>query len=603
MPSAPGGARSTPPPQEYGSHDSGRRASDSPHMTPPHKGRPPIVPQKKEANPDVAKTSGAFQAMRHRWEQEARHKTPGGVDPQWFLEFSPKKYGTDSPSPRVSPGSSNKSAKKGVDVALMKDAFEKAAGENDGVPRAVNIPCSIMQVDVPNLQKDEPVVMPKPVWNKGGFDNIDLTQQEQSSKEGDCENVDSKDVSNAAVSSEQYSDASSSASETSVHDEQAAWCVKEGRKGVDKTDAGSEHDCGELTSEPLNANGLGSYDGMRARSPDLLPTTSGHVETPDQNDGNGFGQKPYEWSDSRGIGDGGEEEEGGTQDSSVLDIHPDAELIVLLEDTDMRPSPAELELDGEPDFMDFFGDGWDDESDDGVTDAGAKDTNDVLIVNAQGSLDSEGYVTTSSALESNASDVQPCDTSSVDFSIFTDPTAAETTAGASKRASQMPDIPEDASPLPDPDKVGDSGTIFARSSLRAIVMKKWHSSFWVKFGDASLLVFRSKVDFQDWLLNPYHPQRQRDYLVKVRFDFHDEMTRKSNIRGFRMTDIKLKTYERKGEPMYHFKLEKWTDLGMSIAAAFASPTIDDVEALKVVISNCLESCPHHGCRPIDDLVR
>mmetsp|Transcript_40173 Transcript_40173/g.121085 ORF Transcript_40173/g.121085 Transcript_40173/m.121085 type:complete len:279 (+) Transcript_40173:1066-1902(+) len=278
-------------------------------------------------------------------------------------------------------------------------------------------------------------------------------------------------------------------------------------------------------------------------------------------------------------------------------------MIVLFEDTDMRPCPAELELDGEPDFMEIFANGWDggDDANANDIDSDTKDTEEEPIITEQGTLDSEGYVTTDLAAAPQPAGT--CDMSSVDFSIQSDPTGAETAADLSRRSSQMPDIPEGASALPDSDKVGDSGSVFSRSSLRAIVMKKWHNSFWAKYGDASLIVFRSKIDFEDWLWNPYHEQRHRDYLIKARFDFRDEMTRqKSGIRGFRMTDLKLKTYG-KGEPMYNFKLEKWTDLGMSIIAAFASPTVDDVESLREVISNCLDCCPHHGCRPIDDLIR
>lgn len=591
MPVASAEAPSTPPTKDSSSDKTEQMQTYSPQLTPPEQGRPPIIPQRKGSNPDVANTAEEFQAMRDRWEQDSRHKTPGGVDPQWFLGFSPKKYGTDSPSPRVSPGSSKKSGKGGVGVALAKAVFEKPASENDGVPRAVSIPGGIIQASVPSLPKDDPVVMPKPVWSEGDFDSAVETGQskEEGRDSGSKENP-------IAVFSPPHDPDGVCVSELSACEKQATLSVSV------EHDTISERDCGVLASEPWETDNSRQDDGGRAGSQDLQATPIDCIQHSDENE---FNQKPHAWTDSRSVS---EEGDGDTQDSSVLEIHTNAEIIMLLEDTDMRPCPAELELDGEPEFMDFFGDGWDGSDSDVDTDLDIKGSEEDMIVTAQGSLDSEGYVTADVVAAANeqtdTSENQPCDESSVDFSFISDPTAAETTDGLSRRTSQMPDIPEDATPLPDSDLIGGSGSIFARSSLRAIVMKKWHSSFWVHYGDASLLVFRSKTDFEDWLFNPYHAQRQRDYLVKVRFDFRDEMAKKqSSLRGFRMTDVKLKTYERKGEPMYHFKLEKWTDLGNDIVAAFASPTIEDVEALTNAISICLKSCPHDGCRPIDDLVR
>ena len=167
--------------------------------------------------------------------------------------------------------------------------------------------------------------------------------------------------------------------------------------------------------------------------------------------------------------------------------------------------------------------------------------------------------------------------------------------------TEFNDLPPDASPLPNSTPILACGSIMTRSSLRSLVMKKWHLSYFVRYGPTSVLLFRTKDDFDDWLLNPYHSAKQREYLVKARLDFYSEM-KKPDVRGFKMTDIKVKTYEKKGKPMHNFKLEKWTNLGVNIVAAFASPDIREVEAVRDAVRHSLEMCPSKGLRSIDDLL-
>lgn len=37
------------------------------------------------------------------------------------------------------------------------------------------------------------------------------------------------------------------------------------------------------------------------------------------------------------------------------------------------------------------------------------------------------------------------------------------------------------------------------------------------------MVFRNEMDFQDWIQNPYHSEKEREYLVKLRVDFLGEV--------------------------------------------------------------------------------
>lgn len=67
--------------------------------------------------------------------------------------------------------------------------------------------------------------------------------------------------------------------------------------------------------------------------------------------------------------------------------------------------------------------------------------------------------------------------------------------------------------------------------------------------------------------NPYHTQKARDFLVKLRVDFVSDL-KKSQVMGYQVTQIRRKPYGK--NVMLHFKLERWMDYGPTIAAAFAA---------------------------------
>mmetsp|Transcript_30504 Transcript_30504/g.71484 ORF Transcript_30504/g.71484 Transcript_30504/m.71484 type:complete len:762 (-) Transcript_30504:176-2461(-) len=355
-------------------------------------------------------------------------------------------------------------------------------------------------------------------------------------------------------------------------------------------------------------------------------------------------------------------------DESLISVNIDAERIVMAEDTDLKPSVQEPELDGEPAFVYEKKRRTAKVADADAADAaGAAASKPELVPPVNSSAGSGAAASLHSALtlpkippagggdESNTLSVDPPGKPPLPSagperappkrnSAPQEPVAGEAPALNSKRRAEksvltgsnisskgeseinakttesllrgwsepsqtesqssvgeLDDIPSDASPLPDAKPILARGNIFTRSSLRSLVMKKWHSSFWARYGPTSLLVFRSKDDFDDWLNNPYHSQRQREYLVKAKLDFFGEMI-KADVRGFKMTDIKLKSYEKKGRPMHNFKLEKWTNLGVSLVAAFASPDLAEVEEVRSAVSQSLEMCPWHGLRSIDDLL-
>jgi len=209
------------------------------------------------------------------------------------------------------------------------------------------------------------------------------------------------------------------------------------------------------------------------------------------------------------------------------------------------------------------------------------------------------------------------------------------------------------SPLPQLELIHIMGPIMTRTSLRTLVMKKWNTSYWMQYGPSTIIVFRSREHLDDWMYNPYHSIKQRDYLIKLHVNFRDMMTtttsttttttttatsvdngggggggsqcsgsvsssngggvggggilssgssnvgkdggKEGGILGHRILPIKKKSYGSKNEPeMYQFKLERWSNLGCSVLAAFASQEEGEVQILHDTITEILSHCPNNG---------
>jgi hypothetical protein len=83
-------------------------------------------------------------------------------------------------------------------------------------------------------------------------------------------------------------------------------------------------------------------------------------------------------------------------------------------------------------------------------------------------------------------------------------------------------------------------------------------------------------------------------LVKLRVDFRhpSESTRKDTekIKGFQASAVKGKYYKSNGN-LYQFKLDKWTEQGPTINAAFASANAEDVRDLHLITSAMIRNSP------------
>lgn len=160
--------------------------------------------------------------------------------------------------------------------------------------------------------------------------------------------------------------------------------------------------------------------------------------------------------------------------------------------------------------------------------------------------------------------------------------------GLAQAQSLSAHAPPGASKLPNFDEVTHSGYVLSRISFRTILIKKWKQTFWVTYGKNQVLFFRSSADFEDWISNPYLSQGQRDFLVKLRVNFVEDLY-KQNVRGYQVTNMRLKNYNNK--MLHQFKLERWMDYGPTIAAAFASPNEREVFNLRTLISEMMKRTP------------
>lgn len=148
--------------------------------------------------------------------------------------------------------------------------------------------------------------------------------------------------------------------------------------------------------------------------------------------------------------------------------------------------------------------------------------------------------------------------------------------------------PAGSAPLPKGDLVVKSGYVLSRISFRTIMMKKWKQCYWVQYGPHTMLWFRSHADFDDWLNNPYLTQNQRNYLIKLAVNFVHDLY-KPNVRGYQVTQARSKAYGRK--VLKQFKLERWMDYGPTIAAAFASQDVAEVDVLRETLVECMRNTP------------
>jgi len=146
--------------------------------------------------------------------------------------------------------------------------------------------------------------------------------------------------------------------------------------------------------------------------------------------------------------------------------------------------------------------------------------------------------------------------------------------------------------LPSYEKITHSGTCLSRISLISLVIKRWKSTFWITYGDRSLLFFRSQKHFDEWLTNKHLSRKERKSLIKLHInfvaDFEDE-----DVQGYQISKMKTKWY-RNGGLLRNFKLDRWYyDGGPTIAGAFASLSDNGVDDLHAIMMEMARRSPRN----------
>ena len=95
--------------------------------------------------------------------------------------------------------------------------------------------------------------------------------------------------------------------------------------------------------------------------------------------------------------------------------------------------------------------------------------------------------------------------------------------------------------LPSFEKVMHSGKVLSRISITSLITKKWKEMFWIIYGINCFIVFRSKKDYEEWLLNPYLSEAERKLLIKLKVDFEKDLS-VTGVRGYKTTEVSMKQY-------------------------------------------------------------
>jgi len=159
---------------------------------------------------------------------------------------------------------------------------------------------------------------------------------------------------------------------------------------------------------------------------------------------------------------------------------------------------------------------------------------------------------------------------------------------------------ESMSPLPDFDEIMHSGELMARFSLRSMLIKKWRPTFWIAYGknQLKLLFFRNKMDYEEWISNPYLSIREQNALVKCAIDFRNDVRESGGLKGpllkgYSLTPIKKKGYSQEGN-LNHFKVEGWHSYGPSIHSAFGGKNKQEVQALRRIMVEMIHKAGYNN---------
>lgn len=146
-----------------------------------------------------------------------------------------------------------------------------------------------------------------------------------------------------------------------------------------------------------------------------------------------------------------------------------------------------------------------------------------------------------------------------------------------------------------------TGRILSRTSRRALFLRQWQSVYWVHVYPANLILFPSEKDFLTWRSNGGCVQAEvsNDSLIKFSINFDamgllkqgadkQEKAVPKRVVKYAMGEVHTKKYKKSGPFLHCFKVERWTDVGTNVIAAFASADQEEIRALRRIVKECIK---------------
>lgn len=135
------------------------------------------------------------------------------------------------------------------------------------------------------------------------------------------------------------------------------------------------------------------------------------------------------------------------------------------------------------------------------------------------------------------------------------------------------------------EKEKDEGFIMARTTRISLLLRKWQKNcFWTRCKSA-LLIFNNRGDYKAYKKRTKADESKAEHLLKAKFEFcikkHDVPVK------YWMGDIKPKCYNASEGYLHQFKIERSTQGGTNIVAAFASTEPSELNKLRKVIARCM----------------
>lgn len=139
----------------------------------------------------------------------------------------------------------------------------------------------------------------------------------------------------------------------------------------------------------------------------------------------------------------------------------------------------------------------------------------------------------------------------------------------------------------------EHGQIMARYTRISLLLRNWNGKcYWARHKLCCLLLFDSKDDYLKWkVLFDEGEKSKAMRLVKFELDFDVRSKNsklKKNIFKYWMGNIKPKKYSAKEDYLHQFKIEKSTQAGTNVIAAFASRKPEDLNKLRKIIKRCIK---------------